>query len=482
MNNKLSALFLFIILILSACQQTSKIKPKTNEVNTLLRNITIDALKNKDYTQVQRSINALILNDADAWKFASSAIVSLPKEAAYEVLENALKNNFVNTSDKQLLNIAKIYIAFKDTDKALSTVNDALQINKNNTDAHYFRARLLTVLKKYQQAESDFNFIIKKQPKNEKYNDQYASFLQETGKFAQAQKVLERIEPTPDNLFKRIIFALQNKNNTLAQSSYEQLIKLKPTTETANQVNFLKGEAAYWTNKYDDAIKYYQQVKGGKRFLDAREMLGGILYQQKKYDESIEILHQLQNAEEKYAIKAYATEAQILKQQGKNQQAIETLSLGISIIPNNSDLLYSRALIYAETGKIKKAEHDLQAIIDQDADNAEALNALGYTWADNDMKLDKAYEYISKAIRLDPENAAILDSLGWVQFKRGEYAEAEKTFNKAIAKDTNDPELYIHQYKTQFKLNKIEEAKSTLNKAIKRFPDNKKLKELLKSL
>ncbi len=485
MKKIFSTILISCFIFLSACQNTAKTKHKTinaqEQVNALLRSITIQALKTKEYAQAQRSINALILNDKKTWKFVSSALIALPKDAAYEVLEQAQLNPQTAASDNQLLSIAKVYISFKDTEKGLQTINQALQINPKNLEARYFRARLQTVLKKYQPAEQDFKYITKNAPKNQTYIDQYASFLQETQRFDEAQSVLARLKPTAENLFKRIIFALQNKNQTLALESYQKLKNISPTKENSNQLNFTKAEAAYWLEKDAESLHYYQQVKGGEHFLDAREVISVIYYRQKQYEQSLEILHQLQNAEEKYAIKAYATEAHILKEQGQTEQALEKLTQGIDILPNKSDLLYERALIYSETANIKLAEKDFQAILKKDANNFQALNALGYTWADNDMNLEKAHQYIQKANELDPDNAAVLDSLGWVQYKLGHYTKAEQNFKKAIAKEPNDPELFIHQFKTQIKLNNTKAAKATLEKAMQLFPENKKLQKLYNS-
>lgn len=470
------------LILLSACQQSPKKNTDIKEVNALLRNITIEALKSQEFTQAQRSINALILNNQeDSWGFIQSAVIGMPKELAFAIIDNALKNDTVQNSSQQLFALSKIYISFKETDLALATINKSVELDKNNLDARYWRARLFSIIKKYPEAEIDFKYITKKDPDNEDYSGQYASYLQETKQFSKAQNILASHKSTPDLLFKRIIFALQNKDDDTANAVYETLKNLQVDDEEKNHKNFMTADAAYWTEKFDDAEKFYRQVLGGKHYLDSREMLSNLLVEKKRYDEAKEILHQLENAEEKYAVKAYRLESQIDKEQKDDAAAIKTLTNSLKMLPNNSTLLYDRAMLYESTNQMDKTEADLLQIIKDDPKNYEAYNALGYSLADHDLQLEKAYEYVKKANDLSPDNAAIIDSLGWAEYKLGKYTEAEAHFKKALGMSIKDSELYIHLYKTLLKLNKTDEAQELIKKASDLFPDNEKIKSIITS-
>jgi tetratricopeptide (TPR) repeat protein len=481
---------LLLLLSLTACQQLPK-SPKASEletsgqvseINVLLTSITMDALKNQDYQQASRSIKAMILNDdKKSWGFIQSAVVSLPEARAIELINSALNSFTVSNSATQLFGISKILISFKKTEPALETINRSIELDRNNVDARYWRARLLTVMKEYEKAEKDFKFVLKKEPDNETYSGQYATFLQETKQFDKAQKILSQHKQTPDSLFKRIIFALQNEDKDMANNIYIKLKALEVEEKARNHKSFITAESAYWLEKYTDSEQFYRQVTGGDHYLDARDMISMILFDNQQYDDSIEVLHQLQNAEEKYAIKAYRLEAQIYQIQGDTDTALLTLTRSLEILPNNAELLYDRAMLYEQQDKMSKVEKDLLQIIKDDPKNYEALNALGYSLADHDLQLEKAHEYINKALKLSPENAAIIDSLGWVQYKLGQYQEAESNFQKALTMDIEDLELYIHLYKTLLKLNKLEQAQKLLNEAKTHFPNNKKLSALATS-
>jgi len=149
------------------------------------------------------------------------------------------------------------------------------------------------------------------------------------------------------------------------------------------------------------------------------------------------------------------------------------------MLPNNPTLLYDRAMLYESTDQMDKAEADLLQIIKDDPKNFEAYNALGYSLADHDMQLDKAYEYVQKANEMSPDNAAIIDSLGWAEYKLGKYTEAEAHFKQALDMSIEDSELYIHLYKTLLKLDKVGEAQEVIKKAGELFPNNEKIKKII---
>ncbi len=469
-----------LLINILACQQNTRAISKQQDINAILTNITIDALKDNDIQLAARTINAIILsNDNNSWDFLQSAIISLPNNVATKIMESALTLDSVKQSSTQLFSIAKIYISQKQTDKALNVINQAISLDKKNLEAIYWRARLLTIMKDYQKAEIDFNYITKKAPENQEYLGQYASYLQETKQYDKAQEMLGKQNTTPDSLFKRIIFSLQSDDKSNAKDLYQALKKLNVTNDKINHKTFLTAEAAYWLKNTKESEDHYRRVSGGKHYLDARDMLSLILFEDKRYSESIEILHQLQNAEEKYAVKAYRMESQIFRDQDNIPKAIETLTRSLELLPRNPILLYDRAMLLETQDKLEKMEMDLLQIIEDDPKNYEALNALGYSLADHDLKLQEAYQYILKAIELAPDNPAILDSLGWAQYKLKKYNEAEISFDKALNTSINDPELYFHMYKTLIKLNKLKKAQEVLNKAIELFPESKSIKAII---
>ena len=106
--------------------------------------------------------------------------------------------------------------------------------------------------------------------------------------------------------------------------------------------------------------------------------------------------------------------------------------------------LFLRASIADKQNNMDEAEKDLRAVLSIDPNNAAALNSLGYMYADRGIKLPEAVTILKKAVDLDPQNYAYLDSLGWAYFKQGQYQTAEAELQKATDRNPSDPTLHDH--------------------------------------
>ncbi|HKX57075.1 MAG TPA: tetratricopeptide repeat protein, partial [Xanthomonadales bacterium] len=142
---------------------------------------------------------------------------------------------------------------------------------------------------------------------------------------------------------------------------------------------------------------------------------------------------------------------------------------------------YSRALIAADQGNIELAESDLMFVLAQDSENAPALNALGYTLADQTDRLDEAEDLIRRAYELMPDDAAITDSMGWVAFKQGRLEEAESYLRQALGLD-NNPEIAAHLGEVLWVMGRKDEAQEVWNAALETTADNRVLNSTLDRL
>ena len=153
------------------------------------------------------------------------------------------------------------------------------------------------------------------------------------------------------------------------------------------------------------------------------------------------------------------------------------VNYGLEKYKNNGAFLYTRALVAEKLDRFDILEEDLKKLIELEPKNAQAYNALGYTWADNNIRLKEAHKYIDEALSIEPNDAAILDSKGWVLFRLGYYKKAEPYFIKAL-KYSDDSEIVSHFVQVLLKLGKKKEAKKIFIKYIKLNPEDEKLIEL----
>jgi Flp pilus assembly protein TadD len=154
---------------------------------------------------------------------------------------------------------------------------------------------------------------------------------------------------------------------------------------------------------------------------------------------------------------SWLAEARILREADEREQAFDLLGLAVEQMPLSVPILYTRALLAAELGWVDVAERDLRIIIAEQPENAAALNALGYTLADQTERYEEAEALIRQAYILQPNEASIIDSMGWVAFRLGRLKEAEEYLRRAWKLDQN-PEIAAHLGEVLWVSGKKEEA------------------------
>jgi tetratricopeptide (TPR) repeat protein len=179
------------------------------------------------------------------------------------------------------------------------------------------------------------------------------------------------------------------------------------------------------------------------------------------------------------AVRLYLVEGDILSQAGALRQALELYNRVLAEVPGNHDVLYARALVAERLDDLKMAEADLQRIIGEDPKNYHALNALGYTLADRTDRLPEALQYIEKAMALAPNEPAIVDSMGWVQYRLGNLDAAAEHLKHAYALSHGDAEVAAHYGTVLWEQGKRKQARALWEKARRADPDDHALQKTL---
>jgi tetratricopeptide (TPR) repeat protein len=178
------------------------------------------------------------------------------------------------------------------------------------------------------------------------------------------------------------------------------------------------------------------------------------------------------------ALRLYMLEAETYARRGETQRAFEILSRALDAMPVQPELLYSRALIAEQLGKLDILESDLRKLLDQKPDDPAALNALGFSLADHGTdRLDEAMGYIKKALDQKPNDAAILDSYGWVLYRKGNLAESQNYLKKAFA-NFHDPEIAAHLGEVLWVNGQKAEARKVWAEGMKINPDQDDMKRV----
>jgi tetratricopeptide (TPR) repeat protein len=165
----------------------------------------------------------------------------------------------------------------------------------------------------------------------------------------------------------------------------------------------------------------------------------------------------------------------------KYREGEEALLRTIELKPAMEEAQFSLAVLYDEWGKFDKAKERFNKLLEQNPDHAAALNYLGYSYADRHIDLDEAQKLIEKAVKLEPNNASYLDSLGWVFYGQGKFSEAREQIEKAIG-IIKDPVIYEHLGEVDLKLEKYADAWEAFSDSLALNPKNKKVKAKMDEL
>jgi len=163
-------------------------------------------------------------------------------------------------------------------------------------------------------------------------------------------------------------------------------------------------------------------------------------------------------------------------------QALVAIREAVRRAPEDQDILLEHASILELLGHIELAENILRSLIARDPEFARGLNFLGYMWVDHDMQLSRAEELIERAVELEPENPAFLDSMGWLWYKKGHLEKAEHWLQQSVEKGGRHPEIFVHLARVQIERGRTAEAEKTLRLGLVWEPEDPQLGELLEAL
>ena len=174
-------------------------------------------------------------------------------------------------------------------------------------------------------------------------------------------------------------------------------------------------------------------------------------------------------------------EAQLLREADRSAEALAVLEQALRAAPDDSDLLYETAMLAERLNDLELMESRLRRVIELKPDHAHAYNALGYSLADRKLRLDEAETLVARALELSPDDPFILDSMGWVRFRRGDVPAALKYLERAYAIRA-DAEIAAHLGEVLWSVERREDANRLFDEALKAHPSSKVLADTVRRL
>lgn len=341
------------------------------------------------------------------------------------------------------------------------------------------RARLLQGLNRGDEALPLLEKSIKKYPDDKRLRLTYARMLVENNRMDDAKvefSSLVQQYPEDDELrYSLALVCLEAKAWDEAKGYLEDLIARESHVDSAH-LNL--GRIAEERNDPQSALIEYAQVGPGNDYLPAQLRQADILIGNGKTAEAQSRLAVQRDAQPDYGIQLYLIEAETLSANNQGDKAWSVLQQALKQYPDDLNLLYTRAMLAEKRNDLAQMEKDLRLIIQRDPDNAMALNALGYTLSDRTTRYAEAKVLIEQAHQLNPEDPAVLDSLGWVNFRLGNLDEAERLLRQALERFP-DQEVAAHLGEVLWQLGERDRAREIWLKALETAPESELLKDAL---
>lgn len=264
---------------------------------------------------------------------------------------------------------------------------------------------------------------------------------------------------------------LRNGENTKARENLESVLEVNENSEARYLLAVLYMDDEQWT----DALDMLSAISPiDEEFEDSVVLQSRIYHQNNQVEKGLQLLQQYLENEETQRELFYILASSLYQENGQMVRATETLETGIRAFPESEKLLFEYGLQLERTDRLEDAIAVMETIIERNPNHPEALNFVGYSWADTDRNLEQALAYILRAMELKPGNGYIQDSLGWVYFKLGKLEAARKELTEALELVPDDPHIYDHLGDVYRSLNMPSDALKAYEAALEYFEDRDK--------
>ncbi len=335
----------------------------------------------------------------------------------------------------------------QNSEQALAFYQNFLQRYPQSRDLRLLFARYLVELRDYEKAREQFSVLLSEAPNN------------------------------PDLTLAVALLTMQLKDYAGAEQLYQKA--LAQGYRDPDVIRFYLGQVYEEEKQWDKAIEWYGMVAAGDQLTMAQIRVALMWAHQNQLKKALDLLHAVPAHTEDQQVQKVLAEEQMLRESGDYQGAFNTLTVALHVNPDSPDLLYERAIVADKLNHLDTLEQDLRRVIALRPQYAHAYNALGYSLADRDLRLDEALLLIQKALTLAPNDPFIMDSLGWVQFRMGHLPESIATLKRAYALQ-DDPEIAAHLGEVLWVSGDQAAARQTWETSLKANPDNEVLTSALR--
>lgn len=339
------------------------------------------------------------------------------------------------------------------TDAAMKLIDEQAQLNPTWFGARLYLARNHTQLGQWEQARQRFAEMLALQPDNIPLYSSQGFVLTQLKDYPGAEKhfrtYLSRTAPA------------DRQNEVLIHATLSDM--------------------ALERKDFATALKWLDSTPNAADNIDVQLKKSALFEKQGNSQAAKRVLTQYQAKNEDESVRLALAKSQLAESRKAPAEAATELEQALSTFPDQPDLLYERAMVAERQDDLPRVEQYLKRLIAVNPDNPHGYNALGYTWAENNMRLNEAMELIKKAVELAPNDPFILDSLGWVHYRLGDIDNAESALKKAYGL-RQDEEIGLHLLEVLMQSGKKDEARQLGKKLSVSYPNSQAVKKLIQQL
>ena len=378
--------------------------------------------------------------------------------------------------------IAQAALAAGQDPLALVQVREAASMRPDWELAALFEARLLQKTS-VSAARERLAAYLKRNPKAREARMSYARALVAEQKLPEAhaefQRLLTEFPDNPDVVYAVGLLAFQLNDYPAARQSLERLLTMN--FRDRNTLRLYLGQIAEEEKKLPDALRWYGEVTRGEQYLNAQLRYAQVLAKQGNLEGARSHLRQIGAANAQQKGQLVLAEAALLRDAKREREAFDLVAGALGEQPDNPDLLYDYAMLAEKIDRIDAMETSLRKLIVLRPDHAHAYNALGYSLADRNQRLPEAKQLIEKGLSLAPNDAFILDSMGWVFYRMGDNKTAIEYLRRAFAMRP-DAEIAAHLGEVLWANGERVEAEKIWSDAMRQYPGNEVIASTIKRL
>ena len=392
------------------------------------------------------------------------------KRVALAVMEKLIEKRKNNPN--ALYAYSQLAFLVGNLDISLKTIKKVIKLKPDWTDAYILQSNIFVRQGDKSHSLEVLRQTIEEQSENAKLRMFYARSLVDAKQFSAAINQFELL--TDDEMFQHEaryalgLLTLQMNKPQLAKEYFSQLIE---DEKRVIESQYYLAQSYELQNDLDSAISEYKKVLNNKFTFEAELRIAIILAKQGHLKDARQRLQNMSPDSVDKELRVYLTEGEILKTAKLYEEALALYTEALQQLPENEQLLYARALTAEKLGKIDDAVKDLEAVVNKEPENAQALNALGYTLVDRTQQLERGLNYIKQALKLEPNDAAIHDSIGWAYYRLGQYDNALKYLRLAFEK-LKDAEVAAHLGEVLWVAGEREAAQKIWNAALQQMPND----------